>query len=273
MKMKTFGFTTLILLCIALPVVGEVKVKTTVTEFKIKQLPEKESSANDRKGTTVLLELSSVSEGKKLTGAEIDGSKISFKDSTGKDLFAAGKKARVDYDKKGGSYGGLRSVENSLSVNTPALIGRDIVQPGRVYLRCFALATPAKKANGVAIQGEIKVFTESDRTKTNVITKAQLTSGKVFKFEDLSFQFKSFGGGFENGRSYSSYELSSLAGFKKFEVAGKTREQSPVVFDGEKVKVYSDELADTDQIKITYSLPDESTLKLNLEVTLGSVGN
>ena len=255
MNKKHLTIAVFLVSSIVLPVMGEVDVKTTVTEFRIAQLLEKDSFDNDGMGTTVLLELVNTFEDGILTGAEIDTSKITFNDSTGKDLFAAGKKARTAYNKTSNTRGGLRRVENSLSVNPASVIGPDTVQPGSVHLRCYALTIPEKNATGVEIKGEIKVYTESDQTKTDVITKKQLTSERPFKLGDISFQFKYMGGGGVNNRSYSTYEFISFARIKQFEVTGKTKKPSPFDIEEYKVKIYTDELEDTDEIKITYSLP------------------
>ena len=272
--MKRF-WINLLMLCLAAPALAEetpAPVKPTISAFVIKRLPENESPLNDMNGTTVGIELKGDSEKVYVTGVEIDESKISFKDSTGKDLFAAGKIERQAYHKKSQTFGEMRLVENALSVYLPRWMGRDKVKPGVVYLRCHALTCPGQKASAVLIQGEIDVYTASEETKTATITKAQLTSKEGFKAGDSAVRLEGFGGGSSSGRSYSSYELASLARVTKIAVVGRDQGPSPVVLEGQVLKVYSDEISDTDTIELTYAVPKRSTLELDLEVTPGSVG-
>lgn len=272
--MKFIGIT-LLLFCLAVPVLAEDDadaVKTTVSAFMVKQLPADESPSSDMNGTTVLLELTSANEAGFVTGVEIDRSKVSFKDSTGKDLFAAGKAARQAYDKKSRSFGGMREVENSLSVNLPRWIGRDKVRPGVVYLRCHALTTLSEDAAGVRIKGEVDVYMASEKTQTATITKAQLTAKDGFKLGASSVALQGFGGGLIDGRSYSVYEVATRARILKVEVVGNHGDASPVVLEGRGLRVYGDELADGDKIEITYAVPKRTTLELDLGVTPASVG-
>lgn len=272
--MKSVGFSAIVL-CLILPAVAQDRqetVKTTVTEFRIKQLSEDKASPNDRIGTTVLLELLSETEDAPLTGVQIDPSKITFTDSTGKDLFAAGKQARIDYDKKNPVYGGMRSVENALTVNPARSVGRDKVKPGAVYLRCHALTTPARQATSVRIKGEIDIYTVTDEKRTATLTKEQLTSRTGFKVGDYTAKLVSYGGGVAKGRSYRSYEVDSLLMLQTVAVVGKKDGPSPVVLEEQTIRVYEDEIAATDEIQITYLLPEKSTLLLDVEVTPGSVG-
>lgn len=266
------------ILCIALfasvPALAQVGVKTTTTAFSIKQVPEKQSVTDSDPGTTVLLKMVSASEGKPLTGAEIDPAGISFTDSTGKDLFTEGKKTKAAY-RAGGRviYGGTEESDNSLSVELPEHIGWDKVGPGAVYLRCHALATPAEKATGVSIKGKLTVYSDTGETKTAIITKAQLTSGEPFQIDDLTIEFQACGGGFSNDRSYWNLKFRSFAVLKKIAVEGADESKLPVTFDGKNIKAYEEELTDTDKIEITYSLPEKSAVDIDIEVTPGSIGN
>lgn len=272
--MKSIGVAAVIL-CLALPAAGQDRypvIKTTVTELQIKLLPEKTAATNERIGTTVLLTLSSETEGALLTAVQIDRSKITFKDSTGKDLFAAGKKARQEYDKTAPVFGGMRSVENALSVNPPRWIGRDKVEPGAIYLRCHALATPDENATSVSIKGRIDVYTSSEETRITQITKAQLTSRKGFRLGEHQVKLVGAGGGIENNRRYGSYEIESRTMLKQVAVVGRDEGPSPVVLKKQTLRVYSKELAEDDEIAITYTLPQKVAMALDLEVSPGSVG-
>ena len=189
MKFTTALIPAALAALLPLTVMAQGDIQASAFSIKVVEVPEKEELGKDV-GTMVFVEVYSTHKGDKITAIEIDRSKISFTDSTGKDLFAAGKKTRIRYDEQFISAGGLRDVENALSECPPLHIGRDKVRPGCVYLRCYALATPDPEATSVSIRGDIKVFKVSKESKTAIITKGQLTSGKEFKLGDLSFQFK-----------------------------------------------------------------------------------
>jgi hypothetical protein len=269
---KTKATVLSMLLFSTLQSLSQVEVETTLTAFSIKQVPEKQSAGDGDPGTMVLLQMVSTSEGKPLSGAEIETSEISFSDSTGKDLFAEGKKTKAAYKDGDRVYGGAGEFDNSLYAMLPEHIGRDKVKPGTVYLRCHALTIPAEKATGVSIKGKLTVYTDTGKTKTATITKAQLTSGKPFKIDDLTIEFQGFGGGSYNNRNYSSFEFRSLAALKKITVESADESKLPVIFDGKEIKAYDKELTDTDKIEITYSLPEKSVVSIDIEVTPGSIG-
>jgi len=273
MKITTISILSLLLLAVA-PVQAQVDVESTVTEFRIKEVPPKRVFGNEAVGTTVILRLVSKTKGGSLTGADAGAAEFTFFDSTGKDLFAEGKKTTDAYSAEGGMvYGGMAQTENRLTVMKPQWIGRDRVKPGEVYLRCHALATPAPKAGGVTIKGKLAVYTSTGKTKTARITKAQLTSGKPFKVGDWTMNFQSFGGGSSNKRSFSYLEINSFAALKDIKVVGSDEDKPLIEFDGKRIKSYNKEMKDTDQIEITYFVPAKSTVDIDLNVNAGSIGN
>ncbi|MCP4375494.1 MAG: hypothetical protein GY794_04880 [bacterium] len=274
MKRLLSACTGLLICCAAVPAIAVEKVTAKVDGLHIVRLPKKEVFDKGC-GTTVKFSLTHAS--KRVSGIDAEASKISFTDSTGKDLFAAGKKQKAEYKKnrKGFFSSSGAKKENCVSRVARGFLEREKADPKQVLIQCHALATPAKDAKSISIKGKLVLKTDAGKKKSVTVAPSDLAADKVIKLGKNSLKFVAAGSGSMGKEKFVSLSCETDVVIKSISVIGKESKKHVVQFQkgsGDQkasMEVFGKNLAATDKVKIVYSVPQTETVDIDLTINPG----
>lgn len=249
-------------------------VKVKVDELHIVRLPKKEVFGK-KCGTTVKFSVTHA--GKQLSGIDADASQISFIDSTGKDLFAAGKKQKAEYKKnrKGFSFSSGAAKENRITEAARDFHDRDNADPKEVLIQCHATALPARLAKSISIKGTLVLKTDAGEKESVTVAASDLAANKVVKLGKNSLKFGAAGSGSSGKDKFVFLSCDTDVVIQSISVIGKESSKNVVRLQkrsGDQkatVEVYGKNLAAADKVKIVYSVPQRETVDIDITINPG----
>ena len=250
------------------------KADVKIVELTMIRMPEKEMLGKE-KGIIVKMVLTHPD--KAVAGIDGKASKINFTDSTGKDLFAAGKAQKATWRKevKGIRYSDRDQYENTVSVAQRDFHDPKNNDPKEVLIQCIALTLPAKDANSISIKGPLVLKTKAKAIKSVLLSPSDLVGKNVVKLGTSSLKLKKRGSGSYGKDRFISLQCESDAILENVSVVGK--ETSKRLLELKKgsahrkpsLYVYSKNLSPDHKIKLEYSTPEKETVAIDVKIGPG----